>query len=339
MEKEEINNNKIKDEKHLNKNDILINNNNNYNDNNNLELILKDIKQKNNTIDNLYKDNEILKKKNEEKNIFLNRQLSDIKEKNIKDINILKNDFEQQIKAIKEELIKNNKKENPKVNKEENKQRIEFKKIKEDINDLNDKFNNFERVFDNKLEFIETSLAKLIEKDEKEKKNENKINDINEKDNELNIDIENDYIWGNFKKKIYKIFSIQNNNKENIDQKDLDELKDISLNLMKNEPSPIEKFKEIFENNIINNVNYDDLINNLMNKKNKMFQFFYQLDLELNQKDMRKDNFNNGFNIEQFRKEYNLSEDDYSNEVILTKALQNEWNFPKTFLALIQGNN
>ena len=70
MEKEEINNNKIKDEKHSNKNDILINNNNNYNDNNNLELILKDIKQKNNTIDNLYKDNEILKKRMKKKIFF-----------------------------------------------------------------------------------------------------------------------------------------------------------------------------------------------------------------------------------------------------------------------------
>ena len=50
--------------------------------------------------------------------------------------------------------------------------------IKDDLNGLNEKYTKFEKVFDNKLKFIESSLSKLLQKEEKENKKlaENKNN-------------------------------------------------------------------------------------------------------------------------------------------------------------------
>ena len=43
----------------------------------------------------------------------------------------------------------------------------DFDSMKEDVHFLNEKYNSFERIFENKLDFIESRLSKLIEKDEK----------------------------------------------------------------------------------------------------------------------------------------------------------------------------
>ena len=84
-----------------------------------------------------------------------------------KETNSLKELLENKINTKLDELHKRNTDKNEIIvnnnNNDEIKRKREFNVMKKDLKDLNEKFNDFEREFDNKLDFIETSLSKILE--------------------------------------------------------------------------------------------------------------------------------------------------------------------------------
>ena len=172
------------------------------------------------------------------------------------------------------------------------------------IKDLNNKYNKFEKKFENKLDLIQKSLSKLMVKE----------------------GIEKDYSK-EFENKLNKIFGKQNDKINHVSKKDLEDLKTIGMELIKNnESSPLEKTRNYFEkilNKRINEINDKSIIANLAIKKNEIFEYLDNFELELN------------FNIPKFRKEFNLPKEDYSDEFLLLKCKENNWDTKKAFCDII----
>lgn len=272
----------------------------------NIELLNQEINKKNEIIENLQKENKELNIKNEESISLLNKEIKILKETYEKEINSLKDFFIKEINLLKEEISKKNNNNNEMEKKEEKKTKNEIKAIKEDINDLNEKYSSFERVFDNKLEFIESSLSKLMEKEGNEK------------------DIKKD-----FENKLNNIFKKQNDSKEHIDQKDLEDLKKLALNLSDNGGSPLKEsrffFSKIFDKRV-SETKDNMIIHNLISKKEEIFSFLDEFEYILN------------FNIPKFREEFNLSKEDYSDEYLISKFKENKGDKTKTFYSIINQN-
>ena len=77
----------------------------------------------------------------------------------------------------------------------------------------------------------------------------------------------------NFEKKLLEIFSEKNYNIKKIDDKDLQELKNIA-NLFEKDYSPLEVFQDFFDKNLknkINEINDEKILINIMNKKNNIY--------------------------------------------------------------------
>ena len=129
----------------------------------NVEYLFQKIKDQNELIEKLQKEIIILNKKIDEITSLLNKEILNLKEKNTNEIKSLKKIFEEEIIILKEELNKNNKNEN--IEKKDN-----LKYIKEDIQNLYEKYNDFERIFENKLDFIESSLSKITTEQEENRK-------------------------------------------------------------------------------------------------------------------------------------------------------------------------
>ncbi len=90
--------------------------------------------------------------------------------------------------------------------------------------------------------------------------------------------------WEDFINLFKVIFSPQNNNLENIDENDLEKIKKISLNFMDKdgELSPMEKFNEFFEKYVkIREIKDENIIINLIKKKNQIFELFYNLESDI----------------------------------------------------------
>lgn len=284
------------------KNDYL---NKEIKDSKDIELLKNEIIEKNKLIDNLQKENKELIKKNDENNSLLNKEIKNIKNEYEIKLNSLREYFQNEINSLKEEISKN---KNTMDNKEEKKRKNEIKVLKEDLNDLCDKFNNFQRICDNKMEFIESSLTKLMEKEGIKK-------DITFK----------------FLEKLEDIFSEKNDKKICIDKKDTEELKTLLMKIIENkEPIPVEKSRNFFDNNFnkrITEINDKNIIQNLINKKEEIFNILDDLEFKLN------------FDIQDFRKEFNLPKENYSDEFLLLKYKENNQNKTKTFYSIINQNN
>ena len=307
-----------------------INNNDKSKDLNNIELLIQEIKKKDELIENLQKENIEIKeliKKNSEEIALLKTEINNLKEKNENEINSLKELFKKKYnykeKIVNKEDINNiinnkddinniiNNKDDDDLleinNKNENKKEDNLIDEIDIIKNLNDKYKNFEATFENKLDLIQKSLSKLMIKE----------------------GIEKDYSK-EFENLLNKIFRAQNDKIGHVDKKDLEQLKNISIELMKNNgPSPLEKTRNYFEKNLnkrINEINDKLIISNLAIKKNEIFEFIDNLELELN------------FNIPKFRKEFNLPKEDYSDEFLLLKLKENNWDKNKAFCAIINQN-
>ena len=284
------------------KNDYL---NKEIKDSKDIELLKNEIIEKNKLIDNLQKENKELIKKNDENNSLLNKEIKNIKNEYEIKLNSLREYFQNEINSLKEEISKN---KNTMDNKEKKKRKNEIKVLKEDLNDLCDKFNNFQRICDNKMEFIESSLTKLMEKE----------------------GIKKDMTF-KFLEKLEDIFSEKNDKKICIDKKDTEELKTLLMKIIENkEPIPVEKSRNFFDNNFnkrITEINDKNIIQNLINKKEEIFNILDDLEFKLN------------FDIQDFRKEFNLPKENYSDEFLLLKYKENNQNKTKTFYSIINQNN
>ena len=291
----------------------------------NIEYLFQKIKDQNELIEKNQKEILILNKKIDEMSSLLKKEILSLKEKNTNEIKSLKKIYEEKIIILKEELNKNNKDE--KIEKKDN-----LKYIKEDIQNLYEKYNDFERIFENKLDFIELSLSKITTDQEENRKtlNENGKEKRKEKDK-----------WEEFINLFKVIFSPQNNNLENIDENDLEKIKKISLNFMDKdgELSPMEKFNEFFEKYVkIREIEDENIIINLIKKKNQIFELFYNLESDIinNKKKEIKNIKFNGFDIQKFREENGLSEEDYSNEFLLIKCKECNWDKTKIIKSIFK---
>ena len=230
--------------------------------------------------------------------------------------------------------------------------------MKDDLNDLNEKYSDFEKVFDNKLDFIESSLSKLLQKEEKakkDKKSEDKkiINNNNNNNNLNNHIIEGffDVDWKEFKKKLDCIFSDKNNKEKGIKDDELRELKNIALKYSKNnhEKLPVDQFKNYINEIISSKTPEDaDFINNIINKQVQVMTMLSELDnqddlklikkkKEENDSLVRSKTFQIGgnkktkkkFDVNEFRKEYGFSEKEFPDEMIKKEYInckQNEYS-------------
>ena len=265
----------------------------------NIELLKQEIIKKNEIIDNLQKENALIIKRNEDTISLLNNEIINLKKEYDKKINSLKDLFTKEIHTLKEEIAKNGDK------KEEKKRKNELNAIKEDITDLKEKYCSFERVWDNKLDFIESSLTKLMEKGGIERENKN--------------DIES---------KLKYIFREQNDNQKTIDKNDLEELKNLSFILISSGGDPVKESNKFFEkhfNKRVSEIKNNKILHNLINKKEEIFKFLDELDEEVKL----------NFDINKFRQEYNLSEKDYSSEYLFSKLKENNGDKAKTFFSII----
>jgi hypothetical protein len=268
-------------------------------DSKNIELLKQEIIKKNEIIDNLQKENALIIKRNEDNISLLSNEIINLKQEYDKKINSLKDLFTKEIHALKEEIAKNRDK------KEEKKRKNELNAIKEDITDLKEKYCSFERVWDNKLDFIESSLSKLMEKEGIERENKN--------------DIES---------KLKYIFREQNDNQKNTDKNDLEELKNLSYILISSGGDPVKESNKFFEkhfNKRVSEIKNNKILHNLINKKEEIFKFLDELDAEVKL----------NFDINKFRQEYNLSEKNYSSEYLISKLKENKWDKTKAFCSII----
>ena len=257
-------------------------------DSKNIELLKQEIIKKNEIIDNLQKENALIIKRNEDNISLLSNEIINLKQ-----------EYDKKINSLKEEIAKNRDK------KEEKKRKNELNAIKEDITDLKEKYCSFERVWDNKLDFIESSLSKLMEKEGIERENKN--------------DIES---------KLKYIFREQNDNQKNIDKNDLEELKNLSYILISSGGDPVKESNKFFEkhfNKRVSEIKNNKILHNLINKKEEIFKFLDELDAEVKL----------NFDINKFRQEYNLSEKNYSSEYLISKLKENKWDKTKAFCSII----
>ena len=232
-----------------------------------LNMIIKSLKEKDDIIKSLQNDINYLKKQNE----FYSSKIQEIK----KSQEQMKQNYEKQINELKEIMAK----------KEDIKyfaKRRELDYIKENLEALSDKYNNFERVTESKMGFIESNMSKVLEKGENLKDQENNkiINDYIQKE-----------FCTSFDKDVYKelndildiIFSKSNLVNKTISENHLDKLIKISTQLFKNRYQPIEYFGEYFNayiktinENILKEFNY-----NLQMKKSIIFQKLNKLNNEV----------------------------------------------------------
>jgi len=300
-----------------------------------LNMIIKSLKEKDDIIISLQNDINNLKKQNE----FYSSQIKEIKESQEQ----MKQNYEKQINELKEIMAK----------KEDIKyfaKRRELDYIKENLEALSDKYNNFERVTESKIGFIESNMSKVLEKGEDIKALEkNKII------NDNYIDVKKDYFQKefctSFDKDVYKelndildiIFSKSNLVNKTISENHLDKLIKISTQLFKNRYQPVEYFSEYFNaytktinENILKEFNY-----NLQMKKSIIFQKLNKLNNEVssyissNQKNSVNVDIKN-FDIKKFRKEYNLPEEDFPDEVLKGSYIANNGNLKLTFYKLVE---
>ena len=355
----------------------------------------QDIKiEENKPEENLIKEDDLNKIKTEiEKD--LNEKLKEVQSSFImkineneecfkKETNSLKQLLENKINTKVEELQKRNTDKNEIIennNNDEIKRKREFNVMKKDLKDLNEKFNDFERVFDNKLDFIETSLSKILD-DKKEDEENKKIEKQKEKtvidlewvdnkagrktyfgpQNRINIEslIKSDMkkkekqeakeLIKQFENLLDKIFSEESLKYDDIKKDDENRFINLANKLLKFNLVALEIFS-LYLSNIRNNIS-ESYIDNLNSKKNKIFQIVNNMDDPSNKKNKsllfglfggkgeKKDNKKNkneikDFDINDFRKEFNLDEKEFPDNLIKEAYKKNNGNKNKTFTSLV----
>lgn len=315
-----------------------------------LELIIKSLKEKDEIIKSLQNDMLKIKKENE---VFssLIKQLKDYHEN---EINQIKQNYDKQINELKEQILK---KEEPKSIIK----RHEFNYLKENIENLTDKVNNMERVYESKIGFMESRMDEILQKGEEIKKIEENIKAGNNKDNNNNIFINDNYIKdengiinNNIIKKdinevkknvplsakydmvIYKdlngilndIFSSKNLKNEKVNKKQLDKLKNSCKTLFNKKYSPIDFVSEYIVE--LRDKLTDQEKINLNLKKIEIFRILDKLNDEVvpNMKLKHEQKVNiNDFDIKGFRKEYGFMEEDYPDNVLKNLYMKYKGNY------------
>ena len=295
-----------------------------------LDMIIKSLKEKDEIIKSLQNDINNLKKENE----YFSSQIKEIKNLHEQE----KQNYEKQINELKEVMAK----------KEDIKyfaKKRELDYIKDNLDALSDKYNNFERVIESKMGFMESNMSKIFKQEEELKELEKNVI-INEKrDNipQLSKMNFNMVVYEELNEILDSIFSRNNLVNGTIDEKNLERLLNICTNLFRNRHLPIEYFNAYF-NSLMKTIGENaskEIKYNLQMKKSIIYQNLNRLNNEItpnmnsNQKKGGKINLKN-FNIKKFREEFNLSEKDFPDEKLNNLYIANNGNFERMFSKLIE---
>ena len=307
VNKQNENNNKDEKEK---KTEIIVQKDNKEGKelNEKLEMILKEVKKQDIINKLLQKKIDDLKKKNETLSSNFNSQIKELKESQEKELNQIKQNYENKINDMKKVF----------ATKEDIKyfaKKHEIDYVKEELDDLNSKFNNLDREYNSKMGFMESNMERIFKIEEENKNQEgNKIlieqNELNKDNNELNNNKETnnnnvinkniipDYFdekkleamkkepKKNYDMSIYKdlnnvlkvIFSEKNLKTKEIDKKSLESLKKIGIKLLKEKKFPL-NFISDFIKETKQNLAKDNF--NLEQKKCEIYKMFDEINDEI----------------------------------------------------------
>ena len=364
---ENINNNIIINKEEKNEENIRIDNNenNNKNDinkincldnednkekndiNSKLDMIIKELKDKDSLIKSLQNDIVNLKKENESISAEFTSKIKEVKQNQENELNQIKQNYEKKISELKEEMA-------TKADIKYFAKRRDIDYFKDIIESLTTKINDLEKVFDNKIGFMESNMTHIFEMEEELKKkdgekkvinnhmnndnnniinksiNNNNIN-INLNNNKINVKNENinkKDLKKQYDPKIYKeleqvfneIFSSKNISNQCINKKLIERLQSAAKKLLDKKLFPLD-FAKDYMNDI--KLKLSNQLDNIEHLKIEVFKALSSINDELLEKInlnfMKKELKNvdvQNFNIISFRKSLELSQEEYSDEVL-----------------------
>jgi len=364
---ENINNNIIINKEEKNEENIRIDNNenNNKNDinkincldnednkekndiNSKLDMIIKELKDKDSLIKSLQNDIVNLKKENESISAEFTSKIKEVKQNQENELNQIKQNYEKKISELKEEMA-------TKADIKYFAKRRDIDYFKDIIESLTTKINDLEKVFDNKIGFMESNMTHIFEMEEELKKkdgekkvinnhmnndnnniinksiNNNNIN-INLNNNKINVKNENinkKDLKKQYDPKFYKeleqvfneIFSSKNISNQCINKKLIERLQSAAKKLLDKKLFPLD-FAKDYMNDI--KLKLSNQLDNIEHLKIEVFKALSSINDELLEKInlnfMKKELKNvdvQNFNIISFRKSLELSQEEYSDEVL-----------------------
>ena len=364
---ENINNNIIINKEEKNEENIRIDNNenNNKNDinkincldnednkekndiNSKLDMIIKELKDKDSLIKSLQNDIVNLKKENESISAEFTSKIKEVKQNQENELNQIKQNYEKKISELKEEMA-------TKADIKYFAKRRDIDYFKDIIESLTTKINDLEKVFDNKIGFMESNMTHIFEMEEELKKkdgekkvinnhmnndnnniinksiNNNNIN-INLNNNKINVKNENinkKDLKKQYDPKFYKeleqvfneIFSSKNISNQSINKKLIERLQSAAKKLLDKKLFPLD-FAKDYMNDI--KLKLSNQLDNIEHLKIEVFKALSSINDELLEKInlnfMKKELKNvdvQNFNIISFRKSLELSQEEYSDEAL-----------------------
>ena len=248
------------------------------------------------------KNYKIRLQRNDETIINLNQQIKNLRK--ILEINFdeLKKYYAHQFQLLLDAIAK--KKENSQEN-----NKLFIQENQNDLKDIKKMYEDIANITDKKLKEVKDKINEEI------KERPNIVKDIREIEEEKKVKEKNDYkeveiieykgrtLFELLENKLIKIFL---ENDKDIDIKDINELKKISMSLIIRGRIPSEEIKEFIEKNINNNINElnDKQKVNLANKKTIIY-------MEIEKISLNKIETNNyAVFIEKFREKYGITEED-----------------------------
>ena len=333
----------------INKNNCLDNEDNKEKNaiNSKLDMIIKELKDKDSLIKSLQNDIVNLKKENESISAEFTSKIKEVKQNQENELNQIKQNYEKKISELKEEMA-------TKADIKYFAKRRDIDYFKDIIESLTTKINDLEKVFDNKIGFMESNMTHIFEMEEELKKkdgekkvinnhmnndnnniinksiNNNNIN-INLNNNKINVKNENinkKDLKKQYDPKLYKeleqvfneIFSSKNISNQCINKKLIERLQSAAKKLLDKKLFPLD-FAKDYMNDI--KLKLSNQLDNIEHLKIEVFKALSSINDELLEKInlnfMKKELKNvdvQNFNIISFRKSLELSQEEYSDEVL-----------------------
>ena len=336
-----------------------------------LNMLLKEIKKKDSLMKLFKKDLDELKMKNKSITENFNNQIKELKEAQEKEIIEIKQSYENKINEMKKDFAMKEdikyfakKREIDYVKDDLDALNSKFTNLEREYNSkMGFMESNMERIFkieeENKKDENKIIINQKEMNDNNKNINNNENNIVINNNNEINKNIIPDYfdikrieamkkdIKKNYDMTIYKelnkvltdIFSEKNLNTKDIDKKSLEKLKNININLVKEKHFPLNFISDFINETKLKLSIYNI---NIEHKKNKIYTVVDEVNNEIypklnnaeKEKNKKKIDIKK-FNIEAFRKEYNLDKKEFSDEKLKEAYIKCEGNITKTFEKLV----
>ena len=338
-----------------------------------LDMILKENKRKDSLMKLFKKDVDELKKQNKSITENFNAQIKELKEAQEKEINQIKQNYENKINEMKKDFAMKEDIKYFAKKREVEYVKDDLEALNSKFSNLEREYNskmgfmesNMERIFKIEDENKNNEDNKIIinqnevNKNNKVVINNNKNNIVINNKNEINKNIIPDYfdikrieamkkdIETKYDMKKYKelntilgeIFSEKNLKTKDIDKKSLEKLKNINIKLVKEKFFPLNFISDFINETKLKLSIYNI---NIEHKKNEIYtvingvndEIYPKLNNVEKEKDKKKVDIKK-FNIEAFRKEYNLSEEEFPDELLKDAYIKSGGNLAKTFYKIV----